>query len=139
VLRPPGEPALIKVIHGIGTVIGQRGRRRSLAGGVHLRDWARGRFCYYYRAVLEGHRPDPKRPHKRYYQDHIDIGRTGWKTFNKQPAKSAAKEGKAVSRWRILVGLALISLPCPRLGIGLGSYYLIQLLGFCAGCRCFCA
>ena len=43
-------------------------------------------FCYYYRAVLEGHIPDPK-DLKRYYQDQLDKAEQNWKAARPQAAK----------------------------------------------------
>jgi uncharacterized protein (DUF697 family) len=66
--------ALIKVIPGLGTVIG------SMAGGVlaGASTYALGQaFCYYYRAVLEGHVPDPQ-DLRRYYKDQLDRAEAAW-------------------------------------------------------------
>jgi uncharacterized protein (DUF697 family) len=73
---------LIKVIPGLGTVIG------SMAGGAlaAASTFALGKaFCYYYRAVLEGHVPDPE-DLRRYYKDQLDEAETAWKKLH-PPAK----------------------------------------------------
>jgi uncharacterized protein (DUF697 family)/predicted GTPase len=70
--------ALIKVIPGLGTVIG------SVAGGAlaAASTYALGQaFCYYYRAVLEGHVPDPA-DLRRYYKDQLDQAETAWKQLH---------------------------------------------------------
>ncbi len=69
---------LIKVIPGLGTLIG------SVAGGAlaGASTYALGQaFCYYYRAVLEGHVPDPA-DLRRYYKDHLDRAETSWKELH---------------------------------------------------------
>jgi uncharacterized protein (DUF697 family) len=69
---------LIKVIPGLGTVIG------SVAGGAlaAASTYALGQaFCYYYRAVLQGHVPDPA-DLRRYYKDQLDQAETSWKQLH---------------------------------------------------------
>jgi uncharacterized protein (DUF697 family)/predicted GTPase len=69
---------LIKVIPGLGTVIG------SVAGGAlaAASTYALGQaFCYYYRAVLQGHVPDPA-DLRRYYKNQLDQAETAWKELH---------------------------------------------------------
>ncbi len=72
--------ALIKVIPGLGTVIG------SVAGGAlaGASTFALGKaFCYYYRAVLQGHVPDPA-DLRRYYKDQLEEAESAWKKLHPQ-------------------------------------------------------
>jgi uncharacterized protein (DUF697 family) len=75
--------ALIKVIPGLGTLIG------SVAGGAlaGASTYALGRaFCYYYRAVLEGHAPDPQ-DLKRYFKAELEQAEQAWQKLHSPPAK----------------------------------------------------
>ena len=69
---------LIKVIPGLGTVIG------SVTGGAlaAASTFALGKaFCYYYRAVLQGHVPDPA-DLRRYYKDQLEEAESAWKKLH---------------------------------------------------------
>lgn len=70
--------SLIKVIPGVGTVIG------SVAGGAlaAASTYALGKaFCYYYRAVLEGHVPDSA-DLRRYYGEQLTQAQDAWKRLH---------------------------------------------------------
>lgn len=70
--------ALIKVIPGLGTILG------SVAGGAlaGASTYALGKaFCYYYRAVLEGHAPDPA-DLRRYYQAELQQAEQAWQKMH---------------------------------------------------------
>ena len=78
--------SLIKVIPGLGTVVG------SIAGGVlaTTSTYALGRvFCFYYKAVLEGQVPDPA-DLRRYYKDQLDQAETAWQQLNPTPVEKQA-------------------------------------------------
>jgi uncharacterized protein (DUF697 family) len=69
---------LIKVIPGLGTVLG------SVAGGAlaGASTFALGKaFCYYYRAVLEGHVPSTE-DLRRYYKDQLNQAEEAWKRLH---------------------------------------------------------
>jgi uncharacterized protein (DUF697 family) len=88
VLGRQASRALIKVIPGLGTVIG------SVAGGVlaGASTYALGQaFCYYYRAVLEGHVPDPA-DLRRYYKEQLNQAEAAWKAMYPSPAPSTEKK-----------------------------------------------
>lgn len=75
--------SLIKVIPGLGTVLG------SVAGGAlaAASTYALGKaFCYYYRAVLEGHVPDAD-DLRRYYGEQLGLAERAWKNLHTDPAK----------------------------------------------------
>jgi uncharacterized protein (DUF697 family) len=72
--------SLIKVIPGLGTVIG------SVAGGAlaGASTFALGKaFCYYYRAVLEGHVPNTE-DLRRYYKEQFDQAEQAWKRLHEK-------------------------------------------------------
>jgi uncharacterized protein (DUF697 family) len=78
--------SLIKVIPGVGSVLG------SVAGGAlaAASTYALGKaFCYYYRAVLEGHVPSTA-DLRRYYHQELTQAEQEWKKLHPQPEK---KEG----------------------------------------------
>jgi uncharacterized protein (DUF697 family) len=65
---------LIKVIPGLGTVLG------SVTGGAlaGASTFALGKaFCFYYRAVLEGHMPD-REELRRYYREQLALAQQAW-------------------------------------------------------------
>jgi uncharacterized protein (DUF697 family)/predicted GTPase len=73
--------SLIKVIPGLGSVLG------SVAGGAlaGASTFALGKaFCYYYRAVLEGHVPKPE-DLRRYYKDQLGRAEEAWKRLHPAP------------------------------------------------------
>jgi uncharacterized protein (DUF697 family)/predicted GTPase len=73
-----GGRELIKVIPGLGTVIG------SVAGGIMAAasTYALGQaFCYYYRAVLQGQAPNPN-DLRRYYKDQLNQAATAWQQLH---------------------------------------------------------
>jgi uncharacterized protein (DUF697 family) len=75
--------SLIKVIPGLGSVVG------SVAGGVlaGASTFALGKaFCYYYRAVLEGHVPSTA-DLRRYYKVQLDQAEESWKRMHGEGAK----------------------------------------------------
>jgi uncharacterized protein (DUF697 family) len=77
---------LIKVIPGLGTVLG------SVAGGAlaGASTYALGKaFCYYYRAVLQGHVPSAA-DLRRYYHGELDRAEVAWKQLH--PQKEAEKK-----------------------------------------------
>jgi uncharacterized protein (DUF697 family) len=80
----------IKVIPGIGTVLG------SVTGGAlaGASTFALGRsFCYYYRAVLEGHVPKTE-DLRRYYKDQLDRAEEAWRTLHGGKTASDGKQAK---------------------------------------------
>lgn len=82
---------LIKLIPGLGTVVG------SVAGGAlaAASTFALGKaFCYYYRAVLEGHTPDTA-DLKRYYNEQLTGAEKAWKKLWATTPKPAVEEKKA--------------------------------------------
>ena len=83
VLSRQAGRSLIKVIPGLGTVLG------SVAGGAlaAASTYALGKaFCYYYRAVLEGHVPDAE-DLRRYYGEQFTQAEQVWKHLKADPAK----------------------------------------------------
>ena len=75
---------LIKVIPGLGTIIG------SVAGGAlaAASTYALGKaFCYYYQAVLEGHVPNAK-DLKKYYNAQLEQAEDAWKRLHPPEKKS---------------------------------------------------
>jgi uncharacterized protein (DUF697 family)/predicted GTPase len=82
ILARQASRALIKVIPGLGTLLG------SVTGGAlaGASTFALGKaFCFYYRAVLEGHMPDPEEL-RRYYREQLALAQKAWS--GKQPAVS---------------------------------------------------
>lgn len=79
--------SLIKVIPGLGSVLG------SVAGGAlaAASTFALGKaFCFYYRAVLEGHVPDPA-DLRRYYQEQLQQAEEAWKRLHPEDAPAQEK------------------------------------------------
>lgn len=79
--------SLIKVIPGLGSVLG------SVAGGAlaAASTYALGKaFCYYYRAVLEGHVPQTA-DLRHYYKDQLDLAEVTWKVLHPEPANPQEK------------------------------------------------
>jgi uncharacterized protein (DUF697 family) len=75
--------SLIKVIPGLGTVLG------SVAGGAlaGASTFALGKsFCYYYRAVLEGHVPNTD-DLRRYYKEQLSQAEKAWKRMHSEERK----------------------------------------------------
>ncbi len=75
---------LIKVIPGLGTIIG------SVAGGAlaAASTYALGKaFCYYYQAVLEGHVPNTQ-DLKKYYNAQLVQAEDAWKRLHPSEKKS---------------------------------------------------
>ena len=75
---------LIKVIPGLGTIIG------SVAGGAlaAASTYALGKaFCYYYQAVLEGHVPNTQ-DLKKYYNAQLEQAEDAWKRLHPSEKKS---------------------------------------------------
>ncbi len=77
---------LIKVIPGLGTVIGSVAGSALAAASTYALGQA---FCYYYRAVLEGQVPDPA-DLRRYYKDQLEQAETTWRTMHPEPAEKKA-------------------------------------------------
>jgi len=76
--------SLIKVIPGLGTIIG------SVAGGVlaAASTYALGKaFCYYYQAVLQGHVPNTQ-DLKKYYNVQLEQAEEAWKRLHPPEKKT---------------------------------------------------
>jgi uncharacterized protein (DUF697 family) len=80
--------SLIKVIPGLGTVLG------SVAGGAlaGASTFALGKaFCFYYSAVLEGHVPTTE-DLRRYYKDQYQRAEEAWKHMHDKKPAPAGKQ-----------------------------------------------
>jgi uncharacterized protein (DUF697 family) len=75
--------SLLKVIPGIGSVLGSVAGSALAAGSTYALGKA---FCYYYRAVLEGHVPDAE-DLRRYYQKELAHAEEEWKKLHPQPPR----------------------------------------------------
>jgi uncharacterized protein (DUF697 family) len=84
---------MIKFIPGVGTVIG------SIAGGAlaGASTFALGKaFCYYYRAVHQGHVPKPEEL-KRYYKEQLSQAEKAWSSFGKKTAEKTNEAEQAAT------------------------------------------
>ena len=76
--------SLIKVIPGLGTVIGSVAGGALAAGSTYALGKA---FCYYYQAVLQGHQPNTQ-DLKKYYNAQLGQAEEAWKRLHPEEKKS---------------------------------------------------
>ena len=79
-------------------------------------------FCYYYRAVHQGHVPRPE-DLRRYYQEQLALAEKAWQKLRSRRPQDGRH---AMSRWRIAVVAVLIVLPFAVPGRRWASYFLWQ-------------